>query len=315
MLHVKDLFVSFKLYGTQLTAVRGASFTLNAGESLAIVGESGSGKSTLAKALVKLLPPSAQLDGEVLLHKENLLLYSEKKMQQVRGKQIAAIFQDPIASLNPTLKIGAQITEGYLRHHKSASFKEARQEALELLHLAGIPSPQKRIDDYPHTLSGGMRQRVMIALALASKPKILIADEPTTALDVTIQAQILDLLQKVKEQMGMSIILITHDLSVVARFCDRVLVMYAGEIVEEAPVEHLFASPAHPYTQRLLESIPRLDRPKTTPLVPIEGAPPSLSAPISGCAFYARCHCRMERCQTEKPPLTGEDHKTRCLRS
>ncbi|HSX12496.1 MAG TPA: ABC transporter ATP-binding protein, partial [Rhabdochlamydiaceae bacterium] len=285
LLKVSNLQVSFRLHKRLLKAVRGVSFTLNEGEILGIVGESGSGKSAMAKALVKLLPNSALISGEVLFQGEDLIPWTEKQMQKVRGKQIATIFQDPITSLNPTLKIGTQIMEGYLRHHRHISRKEAKNYAIELLELVGIPHPEERIEEYPHTLSGGMRQRVMIALALASKPKILIADEPTTALDVTIQAQILDLMKKITEKTGTSIILITHDMSVVAGFCDRVMVMYAGKIVETAPVMPLFEVPRHPYTKRLLESIPRLDMPRDKPLLPIEGSPPDLSREMTGCAF------------------------------
>ncbi len=313
LLTVKNLKVSFKLQKRKLHAVRDVSFILKEGEILGIVGESGCGKSAMAKALVKLLPDSALISGSVVYQNKDLILLSEKQMQKVRGKQIASIFQDPVTSLNPTLTIGTQIIEGYLRH-QIATQKEAKQYALELLELVGIPHAKERINEYPHTLSGGMRQRVMIALALASKPKILIADEPTTALDVTIQAQILDLMKKVKEKTETSIILITHDLSVVASFCDRVLVMYAGKIVEDARVEKLFDFPGHPYTKRLLESIPRLDMQKDKPLTPIEGSPPDLTQLISGCAFCSRCTNPMKICALEDPPLkeVGAEHKIAC---
>ncbi len=314
LLTVNHLQVAFKMQKKFLHAVRGATFTLNEGEILGIVGESGCGKSAMAKALVKLLPYSALVSGEVIYQGRNLIEFTENEMQKVRGKEIASIFQDPMTSLNPTIKIGAQIVEGYLRHHHHISQKEAKEYALELLNLVGIPHAEERIDEYPHTLSGGMRQRVMIALALASKPKILIADEPTTALDVTIQAQILDLMKKIKEKTGTSIILITHDMSVVAGFCDRVLVMYAGRIVESARVDQLFENPEHPYTKRLLESIPRLDMQRDKPLVPIEGAPPDLTQIISGCAFCSRCTHAMNICAMNDPPLkeVEAEHKIAC---
>lgn len=314
LLKVNNLQVSFRLHKRLLHAVRGLSFTLNEGEILGIVGESGSGKSAMAKALVKLLPSSALISGEVLFQDQDLISLTEKQLQTVRGKQIATIFQDPVTSLNPTLRIGTQIVEGYLRHHRHISQKEAKQYVLELLELVGIPHPEERVMEYPHTLSGGMRQRVMIALALASKPKILIADEPTTALDVTIQAQILDLMKKIKEKTGTSIILITHDMSVVAGFCDRVLVMYAGKIVETAPVMPLFEGPRHPYTKRLLESIPRLDMPRDKLLVPIEGSPPDLSMQMKGCAFCSRCAFAMQICAQEDPPLkeVETEHRIAC---
>jgi oligopeptide transport system ATP-binding protein len=316
LLTVNNLEVSFRLQKKLLHAVRGASFTLNEGEILGIVGESGCGKSAMAKALVKLLPNSAIVSGDVIYHDKNLIAFSEKQMQKIRGKHIASIFQDPITSLNPTIKIGTQIVEGYLRHHHQVPLNQARNYAIELLELVGIPHPEERINEYPHTLSGGMRQRVMIALALASQPKILIADEPTTALDVTIQAQILELMKKIKEKTGTSIILITHDMSVVAGFCDRVLVMYAGRIVESAPVEQLFDFPKHPYTKRLFESIPRLDMPKSKPLMPIEGTPPDLSQTIKGCAFCSRCSHPMNICAAQDPPLKElqAEHQIACWR-
>jgi len=234
---------------------------------------------------------------------DNLLNYSDKQIQKVRGNEIGMIFQDPMTSLNPTMKIGDQIIEGYLHHKKARKNKEAREYAIQLLELVGIPHAATRIDEYPHTLSGGMRQRVMIALALAPKPKIIIADEPTTALDVTIQAQILDLMRGIKDQTGTSFILITHDMSVVAGYCDRVLVMYAGEVVEKAPVTQLFAAPAHPYTQGLLQSIPRLDMPADHPLIPIEGSPPNAIELIPGCAFCDRCSHALPICRRQSPKL------------
>lgn len=315
LLSVKDLHVTFKLQKQLLQAVRGVSFDLFEEEILGIVGESGCGKSATAKALVKLLPAhSSIISGEVIYKGENLLKYDDRKMQKVRGKELGMIFQDPMTSLNPTMKIGDQIIEGYLHHTKNASRKEARAYAIQLLELVGIPQAFTRIDQYPHTLSGGMRQRVMIALALAAKPKIIIADEPTTALDVTIQAQILDLMQEIKKKTGTSFILITHDMSVVAGYCDRVLVMYSGKVIEKATVDHLFANPSHPYTQGLLQSIPRLDMAPDQPLIPIEGSPPSSIENIPGCAFYSRCKFATEICKREDPKLKEihEGHRLAC---
>ncbi len=304
LLEVEDLHVTFRSQGEQIRAVRGIHFTLYKGEILGIVGESGCGKSAAAKALVKLIPPhTATIEGHVYYEGKDLAAFSEKQMREIRGKEISMIFQDPMTSLNPTLKIGVQIVEGYLRHFPHAPYQTAWKEATEMLHRVGISNPTERMHTYPHTLSGGMRQRVMIALALACKPKALIADEPTTALDVTIQAQILDLMKQISQETQTSMILITHDLSVVAHFCDRVLVMYAGKIVESAPVDQLFAHPRHPYTKRLLQAIPRLDQPKGAPLLPIEGMPPNLSLPLPGCGFCARCPHAMNICTVQSPPL------------
>jgi oligopeptide transport system ATP-binding protein len=304
LLGVKNLHVKFRTMGGLLHAVRGVDFSLQEGETLGIVGESGCGKSATAKALLQLNPRhTSEFSGEVLYQGENLLSFSEKKMQGVRGKEIGMIFQDPMTSLNPTTKIGKQIMEGYLRHFPKTSRKEAREIAIETMRLVGIPHPEERFEAYPHTLSGGMRQRAMIALALACKPKILLVDEPTTALDVTIQAQILDLLLEIQEKTKTSILLITHDLSVVAKMCARVIVMYAGQIVECASALQLFSSPQHPYTQRLLAAIPRLDQRKDDPLVPIEGTPPNLSHPLKACGFCARCPDAMNICTMQQPPL------------
>jgi oligopeptide/dipeptide ABC transporter ATP-binding protein len=315
LLEVKDLHVSFESQGETFKALRGVSFTLNRGERLGIVGESGCGKSVLVKSLTRLLPETtSSIDqGQAVYEGRNLLRCSEPELQRVRGKEISMIFQDPMTSLNPTLKIGTQILEGFLQHHPQTTGKEAHQRMIHLLTMVGISEPEKRAEEYPHTLSGGLRQRVMIALALAAEPKLLIADEPTTALDVTVQAQILSLMQEIQKEK--SIILITHDLSVVAGFCDRVLVMYAGKIVEDAPVDQLFSNPQHPYTQRLLQSLPRLDLPPDTPLLPIPGSPPDLSKPLSGCAFCPRCPHAMNICQTEIPPhfLVQENHHSACF--
>ncbi len=315
LLDVKNLEVTFQVNQKNLYAVRNVSFFLNEGERLGIVGESGCGKSAMAKSLVKLLPSSCyKMQGEIWFDGKNLMEYSERELQKIRGKEIGMIFQDPMTSLNPTLKIGTQIVEGYLRHHPEASYQEAYNCALEMLELVGISQSKDRANAYPHTLSGGMRQRVMIALALVCKPKLLLADEPTTSLDVTIQAQILELMKTVQDKTRTSTILITHDLSVVAGFCDRVLVMYAGQIVEDASVEQLFSNPQHPYTQRLLQSIPRLNMSKDEPLIPIDGTPPNLLYPPKGCAFWTRCSEAMNICASENPGsfCIGEGHTSFC---
>jgi oligopeptide transport system ATP-binding protein len=317
LLEVKNLKVDFRLRNQILQAVRGIDFTLFQGETLGLVGESGCGKSASAKALVKLLPEhTCQISGEIWYDEQEIATYSEKQMQRMRGKEIGMIFQDPMTSLNPTSKIGHQIIEGYLRHHPHISHKAAWDLAIDMLHLVGVPDPEERVKEYPHTLSGGMRQRVMIALALASKPKLLIADEPTTALDVTIQAQILHLLKEIQQKLQMSILLITHDLSIVAGICDRVLVMYAGKIVESATVTQLFSSPQHPYTKRLIQSLPRLDGDPTKPLLPIDGTPPNLASPITGCSFCQRCSDAMQICLQKEPPFASAapQHYSACWR-
>jgi oligopeptide transport system ATP-binding protein len=304
LLDVSDLNVSFQVQGSFLHAVRGIHYRVYEEETIGIVGESGCGKSAAAKALVRLLPThNASITGCISYKGQNLLALAEKKMQRIRGKEIGMIFQDPMTSLNPTMKIGDQIMEGILRHFPSISRKAAQAQTLEMLEKVGISSPKERFHAYPHTLSGGLRQRTLIALALVCHPQLLIADEVTTALDVTIQAQILDLLQSIKREMKMSVILITHDMSIVAKFCDRVLVMYAGKIVEDAPVDMLFSHPEHPYTRRLLQAMPRLDRPKQSRLNAIEGMPPNLASPFSGCGFCARCDQAMQICAESSPPL------------
>ncbi len=317
ILDVRNLHVKFRSPGGSLHAVRGINFSMYEGETLGIVGESGCGKSATAKALMQLGPRlTSELTGEVLYKEENLLGFSERKMQGVRGKEIGMIFQDPMTSLNPTTKVGLQIMEGYLRHYPLTSSKEAKKIALDTLLQVGIPHPEERFDSYPQHLSGGMRQRAMIALALACRPHILLADEPTTALDVTIQAQILDLLKQIQADTKTSILLITHDMSVVAKMCDRVIVMYAGQIVECAPVDEIFSSPKHPYTQKLLSAIPRLDQPKSNPLITIDGAPPNLTHPLKGCGFCARCPDAMNICAGQTPPLfeTQPQHFSACFK-
>jgi oligopeptide transport system ATP-binding protein len=316
LLTISDLNVSFHSQGSLLHAVRGIHYHVHKEETIGIVGESGCGKSAAAKAIVKLLPSHTSLiSGNISYKGQNLLDVSERKMQRIRGKEIGMIFQDPMTSLNPTMRIGEQIREGILRHFPKVSRRTAKLQTIEMLEKVGISSPEERFYAYPHTLSGGLRQRTLIALALVCHPELLIADEVTTALDVTIQAQILDLLQQIKKEMKMSVILITHDMSVVAKFCDRVLVMYAGKIVEDAPVDILFAHPQHPYTCKLLQAIPRLDQPKKSRLLPIEGMPPNLSAPIPGCGFCARCDKAMKICALETPPLREVEpsHFTACF--
>jgi oligopeptide transport system ATP-binding protein len=306
ILDVKNLRITISSHGETIEAIRDISFSLFNGERLGIVGESGSGKTILMKALLGLLPHSATVEtGEVWYNGTDLLQLKETQLQKIRGKEIGMIFQDPMTALNPTMKIGQQIAEGYLCHYPATS-KEGAAEALQLLKQVGVPEPELRLDQYPHLLSGGIRQRALIALALAARPRILIADEPTTALDVTVQAQILDLLLQLQKEK--STILITHDLSLVASFCDRVAVMYAGQIVEEATVEELFANPKHPYTQRLLQSIPRLDQ-KTERLHPIPGSPPDLAALGTGCTFCSRCLNAMNICREKAPPMFN---KARC---
>ncbi len=317
LLDVKDLHLRFSTSRGELHAVRGINFSIYEGETVGIVGESGCGKSAALKALTWLHPRhTTKMQGEVLYKQENLIDCSETQIRRVRGKEISMIFQDPMTSLNPTMTIGKQIMEGYRQHFPHLPREKARLVAIEMLDKVGIPFPEERFEAYPHTLSGGMRQRVMIALALACEPKILLADEPTTALDVTIQAQILDLLKVIQRQTRTSILLITHDMSVIANVCDRVLVMYAGQIIESAPVDTLFASPQHPYTKRLLAAIPRLDQPKDQPLLSIEGAPPNLIHPLKGCSFCSRCKEAMNICSQEIPSLVevNKNHFSACFK-
>ena len=315
VLDVKDLHVSFDTYAGEVKAVRGVTFNLHEGEVLAIVGESGCGKSVSAQTIMKLnpMPPARIPQGEVHLGEHDIVKASEKEMQSLRGKEVAMIFQDPMTCLNPTKTVGKQIVEA-IRHHRKLTAAEAKKEAIKYLSLVNIPNPEERARQYPHEFSGGMRQRAMIAMALSCNPKVLIADEPTTALDVTIQAQIMDLLAEIKEETNTAIILITHDLGVVAGMADRVAVMYAGKIVETGSVEDIFYRNKHPYTQALLKSLPSVDADKKERLVSIAGTPPDLLAPPKGCAFGARCtHC-MKICQEEQPPefTVGEGHVASC---
>jgi len=315
ILEVKDLHVSFDTYAGEVQAVRGVNFDLYKGEALAIVGESGCGKSVTAQSIMQLLltPPARYKQGSILFEGVDLLKKSEKQMQGVRGNDIGMIFQDPMTSLNPTARIGNQIAEG-LRKHKKLSKQEAQKAAMEMLEHVAVAQPDKRINQYPHEFSGGMRQRVMIALALACHPKLLIADEPTTALDVTIQAQILDLLKDMQDKLGTSIILITHDLGVVSKMCDRVIVMYAGQVVESGDIDDIYYNPKHPYTKGLLNSVPRIDMDKTKSLTPIIGTPPDLFNPPKGCPFFARCQYAMKVCQQHQPEMEnmGNEHYTAC---
>ncbi|TSB45460.1 ABC transporter ATP-binding protein [Alkalicoccobacillus porphyridii] len=306
LLDVRDLHVSFDTYGGRVHAVRGVNLSLEKGETLAIVGESGCGKSVTAQSIMRLIaePPGKINKGEILLKGENLLTYSDKKMRSIRGKDISMIFQDPMTSLNPTLTIGDQLTEGLIKH-ASLSSKDAQKQALQMLDLVGISNAKERLKQFPHQFSGGMRQRIMIAMALICDPEVLIADEPTTALDVTIQAQILDLFKEIQREMGVAIIMITHDLGVVAQLANRIQVMYAGQVVEEGNRRDIFYQPQHPYTRGLLHSVPRMDADRNVPLIPIAGTPPDLFSPPKGCAFADRCEYAMDVCTDYHPPKTS----------
>ncbi len=315
ILEVRDLTTAFNTERGTLKAIDGVSFSLRKGEILGMVGESGCGKSVTSQSILRLYDEKrlVRYSGDIEFAGTDLLSLTEQQMQSVRGQSISMVFQDALSSLNPVLTVGDQITEPLRIHHKLSKAK-AREEALQMLKLVGIPAPDKRIDQYPHELSGGMRQRVMIAIALACKPKLLIADEPTTALDVTIQAQIMDLIVKLNQQLSMGVILITHDLAVVAETCSRVVVMYLGQIVEEAPAAALFAKPLHPYTQGLMRSIPQIDGDRNQRLYMIKGMVPLLSQIPSGCRFAPRCSMATDKCRAEMPSLreTGDGRKVRC---
>ncbi len=317
LLEVKDLKTEFRLAQGTVHAVNGVSFTVNEGEVLGIVGESGCGKSVTALSIMRLIePPGYIIGGEILLHDGDHTIDIAKKsmgeMIHIRGVKMSMIFQDPMTSLNPVLNIGYQIMEP-LRLHKHMSDKDATDYAVKLLERVGIPEPRLRLKEYPHQFSGGMRQRVMIAIAAACTPKLLIADEPTTALDVTIQAQIIDLISELRAELGTSVIIITHDLGVIAEMADQVAVMYAGYVVENGPSEEIYENPQHPYTQALMGSIPRL-RNWPDRLTTIEGAPPSLTEVAVGCPFEPRCSLRVERCAVENPALleTYKGHTAAC---
>jgi peptide/nickel transport system ATP-binding protein len=301
LLAVEDLTVDFLTPDGTVHAVRGVSFTVAAGETLGIVGESGSGKSVTMLATMGLLPRKTRVGGSVRFRGEELLGRKPKEIRRFRGSKLAMVFQDPMTSLNPVHKVGKQIAEAMLAH-QDVSKRAAWAQAVELLDTVGIPAPGRRADQYPHEFSGGMRQRAMIAMAIVNDPDILIADEPTTALDVTIQAQVLETLDKVKRELNTSIVLITHDLGVISRMADRVAVMYAGEVVETGVIDDIFVTPRHPYTIGLLNSLPRLDTSNTT-LTPITGSPPSMVHPPSGCPFHPRCFFRRENCSTDKTNL------------
>ncbi|MBU5312367.1 ABC transporter ATP-binding protein [Tissierella carlieri] len=315
ILEVKNLSVSFKTFFGEVEAVRDISFNVGKSETVAIVGESGCGKSVTANSIMQLLPmpPAFFKNGEIIFDGNNLLKKSDKQMQAIRGNEISMVFQDPMTSLNPTMKIGKQIVEGLVKHRK-LSKEEARKKAIEMLNLVAVPQPEKRINQYPHEFSGGMRQRVMIALAMVSAPKLLIADEPTTALDVTVQAQILELMREIQQKLDMSIILITHDLGIVADMSDRVIVMYAGQIVEEGTTEEIFKNTKHPYTKKLLASVPRLNMSREEPLHSIEGTPPDLYIPPKGCSFYDRCDYALKVCKNHIPEFDNHSgtHQSRC---
>lgn len=315
LLEVENLRVSFQTHGGEVKAVRGVSFAINRGETLAVVGESGCGKSVTARSVMRLIPEHIGriTDGRILFEGRDLVRMSEKQMRELRGSQLSMIFQDSMTALNPTITIGEQIMEGIIRHQK-VSRQQAKTQAIETLKLVGIANPEHRLKQYLHEFSGGMRQRIMIAIAFVCRPKILIADEPTTALDVTIQAQIIDLFKHLQEQTGVSIILITHDLGVVAKIAHRVNVMYAGQVVESGPVRDIFYNPQHPYTRGLLDSMPRLDSDREVPLRSIPGTPPDLFAPPIGCSFAARCEHALEVCGKYQPETTvvRERHQVAC---
>jgi peptide/nickel transport system ATP-binding protein len=315
LLNIENLRVVFHGdRGRRTVAVDGVDLSIARGQTLGIVGESGSGKSVTSLAVMGLLPNSAEVTGAVTFDGVSLLDLPDRELRDLRGDRIAMIFQEPMTSLNPSYTIGEQIVEVLVRH-RGLPERAAREKAIALLRRAGIPSPEQRIDDYPHKLSGGMRQRAMIAIALACDPELLIADEPTTALDVTIQAQILDLMRELKRTSDAAIILITHDLGVVAEVCDEVAVMYAGQIVERAPADALFEAPEHPYTVGLLASIPRLDR-RTDRLAAIDGVLPDMTAPPIGCRFAARCPFVLEDCRAAPPPVIDLGGRwSRCLRA
>ena len=304
LLEVKNLSVSFNTYAGEVKALRDISFSVDRGETLAIVGESGSGKSVTVQTIMRLIPmpPGEIKGGEILFDGEDIVQVTDERMRELRGGRIGMIFQDPMTSLNPTIKVGKQIMEGILIH-KKVSKEEAKKQAIEMLRKVGIPKPEERFNQYPHEFSGGMRQRAVIAIALSCEPDLLICDEPTTALDVTIQAQILDLINELKKELNIAVILITHDLGVVAETADRVVVMYAGEKLEEAPVEELFKHPRHPYTWGLLKSLPRLDMSSNEKLSSIPGTPPDLLKPPTGDPFAARSEYAMKIDYEKKPPM------------
>ncbi|WP_346848583.1 MULTISPECIES: ABC transporter ATP-binding protein [unclassified Clostridium] len=317
ILDIENLQVSFHTYAGEVKAVRGVDFHLDKGETLAIVGESGCGKTVTSKAIMRLLPEpmpaEIKKDSKIIFEGKNILDMNEKELRKLRGSDISMIFQDPMTSLNPTMTVGKQIAESLIIH-RGMNKAEAMKEAIKMLDLVNIPNADKRAHQYPHEFSGGMRQRAMIAIALACNPKILIADEPTTALDVTIQAQIMDLIGDLQKKLGTAVILITHDLGVVADTADRIQVMYAGQVIERGTVEEIFANPQHPYTWALLQSVPRLETKNKDTLYALNGTPPDLVKPPVGCPFAARCEYCMQICLEEMPEVTNveNDHQVLC---
>lgn len=316
LLEVRNLKTYFYTSQGVVKAVDGVSYEVKAGETVALVGESGCGKTMSALSVMRLVPqPQGSIvDGEIRFEGRDLLRLSQEEMRRIRGAEIAMVFQEPMTSLNPVLTIGRQITETLEAHGIVASKQEAKERAVELLGLVGIPDPERRLSDYPHQMSGGMRQRVMIAMALSCRPKLILADEPTTALDVTIQAQILELTQELTRKFGVALLVITHNLGVVARYADRVNVMYAGKVIESGTARQIYHDPRHPYTLGLLRSVPRLDRPRRAKLDPIQGQPPDLWALPPGCSFSARCKFVFDKCRHEVPPLRelDEGHRSAC---
>ena len=316
ILQVENLTTSFLTSNGEVQAVRGVSFSVGKGEILGIVGESGSGKSVTSMSILRLLADTARIkDGSILFEGEDLTKVSKKKLREIRGNKISMIFQDPMSSLNPLIPVGKQVSEMIKIHHPKMGKEERKAQVMELFAKVRIPEPEKRYHSFPHEFSGGMRQRVMIAMALANKPELLIADEPTTALDVTIQDQILRQLRELDKEYGASIIFITHDLGVVAELCDRVLVMYGGLIMEEARIEDIFEQPGHPYTMGLLHSIPDVEQEKSERLEPIPGSPPDMTNPPAGCPFAPRCSYARKVCAGSLPDFVevGEGHRTRCF--
>lgn len=316
LLEVKNLRVSYHTYAGEVQSVRGVSFDVEKGEAVAIVGESGCGKSVTAKSIMGLIqtPPGEIKEGsEILYNGKNILDFNEEEWRNYRGGDCAMIFQDALTSLNPTMKVGKQIAEN-LMIHRGMNKKQALEESAKMLGLVGIPNPEKRIDQYPHEFSGGMRQRVMIAIALACNPNLLIADEPTTALDVTIQAQIIELIKNLQEKLGTSVVIITHDLGVVADIAKRIVVMYSGKIIERGLCDEIFYNPKHPYTWALLNAVPRLDLKNKQELVAIQGTPPDLIAPPKGCPFSTRCKYCMKVCLEKEPEVYnfGDTHSAAC---
>ena len=318
LLEVKDLKTHFFTMDGVVKAVDGVSYDIEEGETLGLVGESGCGKSVSALSVMRLIPnpPGRIVSGEILLDGEDILKVDMEDMRNIRGAKIAMVFQEPMTSLNPVLTVERQLTET-LQLHMGMSSEEAKQEGVNLLTRVGIPDPESRIKQYPHQFSGGMRQRVMIAMALSCNPRLIIADEPTTALDVTIQAQILDLMKSLTTEFGVALIVITHNLGVVARYADRVNIMYAGKVIERGDAREIYANPRHPYTVGLLRSVPRLDLPRRAKLDPIEGQPPDLIHLAPGCSFEPRCKWAVDKCKTDIPELTeaGEGHLSACWRS